>query len=65
MMEDFLEVDYTMDEYRETIDVQHCGEEVPLVKPLVGQSSQSHVHSPPRFDPLVIEGERTATLLTP
>jgi len=41
-----------------------------MVQSLVGNSnvletSQSHVHSPPRFDILVIEGERTATLLTP
>jgi hypothetical protein len=64
MMEDFLGDDYTMDEIREENGVQHCGEEVHVVQPLVGQSnisetSQSHVHSPPRFDPLVIEGERT------
>jgi len=70
MMEDFLGADYTMDEIREATGVQQCGEEVPLVKPLVGKSniletSQSHVHSPPIFDPPVIEGERTATLLTP
>ena len=33
-------------------------------KPDVPENSQSHVHSPPKFDPSVIEGERTATLLT-
>jgi hypothetical protein len=70
MMEDLLGADYTMDEIREATGVQHCGEEVLVVQPLVGQSnvpetSQSHVHSPPIFDPPVIEGERTATLLTP
>jgi hypothetical protein len=70
MMEDFLGADYTMDEIREETGAQHCGEEVLVVQPLVGQSdvpetSQSHVHSPPIFDPPVIEGERTATLLTP
>ena len=41
-----------------------------MVQPLFGQSnvpetSQSHVHAPPIFDLLVIEGERTTTLLTP
>jgi hypothetical protein len=36
MMDDFLGVDYTMDEIREEIDVQHCGEEVHVVKSLVG-----------------------------
>jgi len=43
---------------------------VPVVQPLVGQSdvpktSPCHVHSPPKFYPLVIEGEINATLLTP
>jgi hypothetical protein len=70
MMEDFLGDDYTMDAIREETGAQHCGEEIPMVKTLVGQSnipetSQSHVHSPPRIDPLVIEEERTATFLTP
>jgi hypothetical protein len=70
MMEDFLGDDYKMDEIREATSVQHCGEEVPVVQPLVGQpdfpkTSQSHVHSPPRFDPPVIEGGRNTTLLTP
>jgi hypothetical protein len=70
MMEDLLGADYTMDEIREATGVQHCGEEVHVVQSLVGQSnvpetSQSHVHSPPTVDPPVIEGERTATLLTP
>jgi hypothetical protein len=60
MMEDFLGVDCTTDEIREAIGVQHCGEEVFVVKPLVGQSivletSQAHVHSPPIFDPPVID----------
>ena len=59
-----------MDEIREGTGVQHCGEEVPVVQYLVGQSnvleaSQSHPHSPPRIDLLVIEGEIIATLLTP
>jgi len=41
-----------------------------MVKPLVGQSdvletSQFHVHSPPRFDLKVIEGKINSTLLTP
>jgi hypothetical protein len=36
MMEDLLGVDYTMDEIREEIGAQHCGEEVHVVKPLVG-----------------------------
>jgi hypothetical protein len=36
MMEDFLGVDYTMDEIRETTSVQHFGEEVFVVQPLVG-----------------------------
>jgi hypothetical protein len=70
MMEDFLGDDYTMDEIREATGAQHSGEEVHVVQPLVGQSdvpetSHGHVHSPPRIDPPVIEGERTATLLTP
>jgi hypothetical protein len=70
MMEDFLGVDYTMDEIREATGVQHCGEEFFVVQSLVGQSnvletSQSHVHSPPRVDMPVIEGEITTTLLTP
>jgi hypothetical protein len=59
--------DYTMDEIREANGVQHCGEEVFVVQSLIGQSnvpetSQSHVHSPPRVDLPVIEGERNATL---
>jgi hypothetical protein len=62
MMEDLLGVDYTMDEIREATRVQHCGEEGHVVQSLVGQSN---VHSPPIVDPSVIEGERTATLLTP
>jgi hypothetical protein len=66
MMEDFLGVDYTMDEIREETGVQHCGEEVHVVQPLVGQSnvpetSQSHVHSPPSFDVSMIEGAVTKT----
>jgi hypothetical protein len=70
MMEDLLVVDYKMDKIREATGVKHCGEEVHVVQPLVGQSkvietSQSHVHSPPRFDPLVVEGEIITTLLTP
>ena len=70
MMEDFLGVDYTMDEIREETSVQHCGEEGHVVQYLVGHSNvletrQSHVHSPPTVDSSVIEGERTATLLTP
>jgi hypothetical protein len=70
MMEDLLGADYTMDEIREATGVQHCGEEGHVVQSLVGQSNvpetrQSHVHSPPTVDPSVIEGERTATLLTP
>jgi len=36
MMEDFLEDDYTMDEIREAIGVQHYGEEVIVVQPIVG-----------------------------
>jgi len=69
MMEDLHGDDYTMNEIREATGVQHCGEEVFLVQPLVGQSnipktSQSHVHSPPIFYPPVIEGERNETLLT-
>jgi hypothetical protein len=70
MMEDFLGANYTMDEIREATSVQHCGEEDLLVQSLVRQSNvletrQSHVHSPPTVDLLVIEGERTATFLTP
>jgi hypothetical protein len=70
MMEDLLGDDYTMDEIREATGVQHCGEEGHVVQSLVGQSNvletrQSHVHSPPTVDLSVIEGERTATLLTP
>jgi hypothetical protein len=38
MMDDFLGYDYTMDEIREEIGVHHCGEEVPMVQPLIGQS---------------------------
>ena len=70
MMEDLIGADYTMDEIREATSVQHCHEEGPVVKNLVGQSNvletrQSHVHSPPTVDPSVIEGEIIATLLTP
>jgi hypothetical protein len=70
MMEDFLGVDYTMDEIREAIDVQHYGEKLLMVQSLVRQSnvpetSQSHFHSPPIVDHPMIEGERNATLLTP
>jgi hypothetical protein len=70
MMEYFLGAYYTMDEIREEIGAQHCVEEVILVQPLIGQSdvsktSQSHIHSSPRIDPLVIEGETYATFLTP
>ena len=70
MMMDLLGVDYTMDEIREEIGAQHSGKEVILVQPLVGQSndletSHGNVHSPPRIDPAVIEGERTAMLLNP
>jgi hypothetical protein len=70
MMEDLLGVDYTMDEIREATSVQHYGEEFYVVQSLVRQlivpeTSQSHVHSPPKVDLPVIEGERTATLLTP
>jgi hypothetical protein len=36
MMEDFLGDDYAMDEIREEISAQHSGEEVHVVKPLVG-----------------------------
>jgi hypothetical protein len=48
MMEDLVRVDYTMDEIREATGVQHCGEEVLVVKYLVGKSNvletnQSHV----------------------
>jgi hypothetical protein len=55
-------VDYTMDEIREAIGVQHCGEEVLVVQYLIGQSnvpktSQSHVHSPPTVDPPVLKGK--------
>jgi hypothetical protein len=65
MMEDLLGDDYIIDEIREATGVQHCGEEVPLVQPLVGQSnvpktSQLHVHSPLRFYPPMIEGETIA-----
>jgi hypothetical protein len=70
MMEDFLGVDYTMDEIREAIGAQHYGQEVHVVEPLVGQSnitetSHGHVHSPPRIDLPVIEGEKNETLLAP
>ena len=59
MMEDLLVVDYTMDEIREAIGVQHCGEEGFVVQSLVEQSnvsktSQFHVHSPPKVDSPVI-----------
>jgi hypothetical protein len=59
MMEYLLGDDYIMDEIREETGAQRCGEEVHVVTPFVGQSdvpktSQSHVHSPPIFDPLVI-----------
>jgi hypothetical protein len=69
-MEDFLGDDYTMDEIRETIGAQHSAEEVLVVQPLVGQSyvsetSHGHVHSPPRIDSQVIEGEIIVVLLTP
>jgi hypothetical protein len=69
-MEDFLGVDYTMDEIREETSAQHCGEEVPMVQPIVGhpdilETSQYDVHSPPIFDLSVIEGEITTTFLTP
>ena len=37
-MEDFLGYDYTMDEIRESIGVQHCAKEVHVVQPLVGHS---------------------------
>jgi hypothetical protein len=36
MMEDFLGVDYTMDEIREATGAQPSGEEVHVVQPLVG-----------------------------
>jgi hypothetical protein len=70
IMEDFIGADYTMDEIREAIGAQHCGVGVPMVQPIVEQldvpeTSQSHVHSRPRFDLLVIEGEINETLLTP
>jgi hypothetical protein len=70
MMEDFLGYYYTMDEIREATSAQPSGEEVPMVKPIVGQSniletSHGHVHSPPKIDLPVIEGEITAMLLTP
>jgi hypothetical protein len=70
MMEYFLGDDYAMDEIREAIGAHHYGEEVLVVQPLVGNSNvleNSHwnVHSPPRIDPTIIEGERTATLFTP
>jgi len=69
-MEDFLGYDYTMDEIIEAIGAQHCDEEVHVVKPLVGQLdvpeiSQSHFHSPPKFDSPVIEGEIIKMFLTP
>jgi hypothetical protein len=69
-MDNLLGVGYIMDQIREETGVYHCGEEVPVVKPLAGQSDvletiQSHVHAPPIFDTLVIEWERTTTLLTP
>jgi len=70
MMEDFLGFYYTMDEIREVNGLQHCGEEVYVVKSLFGQlnvlkTSQSYAHSPPRVDPPLIEGEINETLLTP
>ena len=36
MMEDLLGDNYTMDEIREAIGVQHCCEEFTMVQPLVG-----------------------------
>jgi hypothetical protein len=39
MMEDLFGADYTMDEIREETGAQHYGEEVHVVKPLVGQSN--------------------------
>jgi hypothetical protein len=70
IMEYFLGANHTIDEVRESNSAQHSGEEVHVVQPLVGQSnvpetSHGHVHSPPRIDPPVIEGERTAMLLNP
>jgi hypothetical protein len=70
MMEDLLGVDYTMDEIRDAIGVQHCGEEIPTVQSLLQQSNvletrQSHVYAPPTFDPSMIEGEINETLLNP
>ena len=62
MMEYFLGAYYTMDEIREETGVQHCGEEGPIMQSLIGQSN---FHSPPTIYSLMIEGERTATLLTP
>jgi hypothetical protein len=39
IMEDFLRVDYTMDEIREQTSVQHCGEEGLVVQSIVGESN--------------------------
>jgi hypothetical protein len=39
MMEDFVGNDYTMDEIREGVVVQHCGEECLVVQSLVEQSN--------------------------
>jgi hypothetical protein len=69
-MEDLFGADYKMDEIREENGVQHCGEEFLVVQYLVGHSNvpetiQSHVHSSPIVYPPVIEGNITATLLTP
>jgi hypothetical protein len=36
IMEDLLGDNYTMDEIREAIGVQHCSEEFTMVQPLVG-----------------------------
>ena len=66
-MENFLGVDYTMDEIKEETSAQHSGEEVLVVQPLVGQSdvletSHRHGHSTPRIDPPMIKGEIIAML---
>jgi hypothetical protein len=69
-MEDLLGDYYKIDEIREANGVHHYSEEVPMVKPPIGyldvpKSCHGHVHSPPRINPLVTEGERNAMLLTP
>ena len=70
MMEGFLGVDYTMDEIREETSVHPFGEEFIVVQLLFGQldvpyTSHGHFYSPVMTHLLMIEGERTKTLLTP